>query len=354
EFEFESDENITELEGTATNKNLNYRALLNHRRERKLSGKFGFSGFTRDFESVGAEAPAPRTKQISNAVFALERIDFEHFAIQFGGRVEHNRYRPEGGLLSRTFLGFSGSTGILYRPWSGGSFVANYQHSFRAPALEELYNNGPHPGIVVFDIGNPNLQSEQGDGIDVSFRQNSERLRFSVGSFYYNLLNYVYTAFTGQIDSQSHLPIVKYSQGNSRYLGAETSLETKIVDSLWIDGKLDYVRAELTESGRPLPRIPPFRATVGLNWRYKSLFVRPEIIMAASQSRVFDNETPTDGYTVVNVKAAYTLFRGRTAHIFSVSGNNLKNRLYRNHLSFIKRIAPEIGRNFKAVYTVRF
>ncbi|HEX9629857.1 MAG TPA: TonB-dependent receptor, partial [Pyrinomonadaceae bacterium] len=153
EFEFESDENVTELDSIATNKNLNYRANFNHRRHGHGSGTFGFSGFTRDYESVGAEAPAPRTRQRSFAVYGLERVDFERVGFQFGGRVEQNGYSPAGSFRKRNFLGFSGSAGMRLALWNGGSFVANYQHSFRAPALEELYNNGPHPGILVFDVG---------------------------------------------------------------------------------------------------------------------------------------------------------------------------------------------------------
>jgi len=107
--------------------------------------------------------------------------------------------------------------------------VANYQHSFRAPALEELYNNGPHPGILVFDIGNPNLKAEQGDGIDVSLRHNSERLRLESSVYYYNFSNFVFTSFTGVTDPGSHLPIVDYAQGRSRYLGAEASVEARLV-----------------------------------------------------------------------------------------------------------------------------
>ena len=172
EFEFESDENVTELESTATNKNFNYRANLNHRRYGRLTGTFGLSGFTRDYQSIGAEAPAPHTKQHSFAVFALERVDFERIGFQFGGRIEQNGYNPEGNFRKRNFVGFSGSAGMRVPLWTGGSFITNYQHSFRAPALEELYNNGPHPGILVFDIGNSNLNSEQGDEVDFSLRYN--------------------------------------------------------------------------------------------------------------------------------------------------------------------------------------
>ncbi|MFM9902944.1 MAG: TonB-dependent receptor [Pyrinomonadaceae bacterium] len=354
EFEFETDENVTELEGTATNKNFNYRAFFNHRRRGKLSGTFGFSGFTRDFESIGAEAPAPRTKQNSFAAFALERFDFERIGFQFGGRVEQNGYNPAGGLRNRNFLGFSGSAGVRVPLWTGGSFVANYQHSFRAPALEELYNNGRHPGIGVFDIGNPNLNPEQGDGVDFSLRHNSERFRLAVGGFYYNLRNYVYTAFTGMTDPGSNLPIIEYSQGNSRYLGAEATLDAKLVETLWFSGKLDYVQATLIDFSRSLPRIPPLRSTLRLDWRYKSFNLRPEIVLAARQDRIFDNETPTAGYAVFNLNGSYTFFKGRSLHTLIVSGYNLNNKLYRNHLSFIKNIAPEIGRGVKFTYALRF
>lgn len=354
EFEFESDENVTEFEGFAINKNFNYRANFNHLRRGKFSGTFGFSGFTRDYESTGAEAPAPRTKQNSFAVYGLERIDFERVGFQFGGRIEQNGYKPEGNLPNRNFVGFSGSAGVRVPLWEGGSFVTNYQHSFRAPALEELYNNGPHPGILLFDIGNPNLEAEQSDGIDLSLRHNTERVRLTGGFYYYNLRNFVFPAFTGVIDEDSNLPIVNYTQGNSRYFGMEAQLEAKIFRALWLNGKIDYVRAELTDLNKPLPRIPPLRGTLGLDYRYRNFSVRPELILAGRQDRVFDFETPTAGYAVFNVNASYTFVRKNTAHIFSVSAYNLTDKLYRNHLSYLKQIAPEIGRGVRFSYTMRF
>lgn len=354
ELEFESDENVTELEAVATNKNFNYRANFNHRREGRLSGTFGFSGFTRDFLSVGAEAPAPRTKQHSFAAYGLERVDFERVGLQFGGRVEQNGYNPEGDFRDRNFLGFSGSAGVRVHLWTGGSFVTNYQHSFRAPALEELYNNGPHPGILTFDIGNPNLNAEQGDGVDFALRHDSEGLRLEGSVYYYNIRNFVFQAFTGRTVEESNLPIINYAQGTSRFIGAEASVEAQLIRTLWFNGKIDYVHAELTAGDKPLPRIPPLRGTVGVDWRYRAWSIRPELIMANRQDRVFDNETSTAGYAVFNLSGSYTFVTGRVAHIVSVNGYNLGDALYRNHLSFIKNIAPEIGRNVRLNYSLRF
>ena len=354
EFEFESDENVTELESLATNKNFNYRANFNQQRRGKVSGTFGFSGFTRDYEAIGAEAPAPRTRQNSFAGYALERVDFERVGFQFGGRIEQNGYDPEGDFRDRNFVGFSGSAGVRIPLWAGGSFVANYQHSFRAPALEELYNNGPHPGILVFDIGNPDLNPERGDGIDLSLRHSSERIRVGASVYYYSLRNFVFTAFTGQTDEASHLPIVNYAQGSSRYIGTEASVEAGVLRALWFNGKVDYVRAELTDLDKPLPRIPPLRGVLGLDWRHKALSVRPELVLANRQDRVFDSETPTAGYAVFNLNASYTFVTDRAAHVISVNGYNLGDTLYRNHLSFIKNIAPEMGRGARLSYSLRF
>jgi iron complex outermembrane receptor protein len=354
EFEFESDENVTELESLATNKNFNYRATLNQKRLRKLSGTFGVSGFTRDFVSIGAEAPAPRTKQHSFAVYALERLDLEKVGFQFGGRIEQNGYNPEGDFRDRNFVGFSGSAGVRVPLWSGGSLVANYQHSFRAPALEELYNNGPHPGILTFDIGNENLNAEQGDGIDFTLRHNTNRVRMETSVYYYNIRNFVFTAFTGQTDRGSNLPIIRYEQGTSRFLGTEGSLELRMLGSLWFEGKADYVRAELVDENKNLPRIPPLRGILALEWHHQAFTLRPEMVMVNHQTRVFDNEAPTAGYAIFNVNASYTFVTTRIVHVISLNLHNLGDTLYRNHLSFIKTIAPEIGRSVRLNYTLRF
>lgn len=354
EFEFESDENKTELDSIATNKNFNYRANFTHRRRGKLSGTFGFSGFTRDFLSVGAEAPAPHAKQRSFAVYDLERLECEKIGFQFGGRVEQNGYNPQGNFRDRNFLGFSGSAGMRVPLWTGGSFVVNYQHSFRAPALEELYNHGPHPGILTFDIGNQNLNAENGDGLDLSLRHNTARVHFESSVYYYNIRNFVFTDFTGQVDPTSNLPIIRYAQATSRFVGTEASVEARVLPTLWLDAKMDYVRAELITANKPLPRIPPLRASVGFDWRYKSFIVRPEMVMVSRQDRVFDNETSTAGYGILNLMASYTFVTKRVAHVVSLNGQNLTDKLYRNHLSFIKAIAPEMGRSVRLVYAMRF
>jgi iron complex outermembrane receptor protein len=230
--------------------------------------------------------------------------------------------------------------------------VANYNHSYRAPALEELYNNGPHLGNLTFEIGNPDLKRERGDGLDLSLRHSGDRLRAQANFYYYNLRDFVFLAPTGEVEDG--LIAAQYRQADSRYAGTELGLDFALHPNLWVNLGLDAVDAELKESRTPLPRIPPLRGRFGLDMRYKGLSVRPEMVVTDEQDEIFPTETRTAGYAVFNLRASYTLGQQHAAHIFAVNAFNLGNRLYRNHLSFIKELAPEIGRGVRFSYTVRF
>lgn len=336
------------------NKTWSYRALAEQKRKGRYSGTIGISGFRRDYTVVGDEALVPPTTQDSFSAFALEQIDFSRIAFQFGARVERNAYDTLASAerRNRAFTGFSGSAGLRVPLWVGGSFSANYTHSYRAPSLDELYNFGPHPGNLTFEIGNTDLKRERGDGVDLSVRHSAERFRGEAHYFYYHLADFVYLAPTG--DLEGGLRVADYRQGNSRFQGTEFDLGIGLYRALWLNAGLDYVNAELKANHLALPRIPPLRARLGFDWQYKDFRLSPELIMARDQERIFTTETRTPGYGIVNLLAGYTFATEHAAHIFSVNGFNLGNKLYFNHLSFIKDIAPEIGRGVRFSYTVRF
>ena len=54
------------------------------------------------------------------------------------------------------------------------------------------------------------------------------------------------------------------------------------------------------------------------------------------------------------LKASYTYVQQHLSHLFAVNVFNRGDRLYRNHSSFIKDLAPEIGRGIRFTYMVRF
>jgi iron complex outermembrane recepter protein len=340
-----------ELGTTFNNKQYTYQFAADHRAGDRLTGTLGFYGMHRNYLTVGEEAITPPTEGNVVAVFGLEELSFNRFKLQFGGRLEDTRYDPTGAEKT-TFTGVSASTGIHVPLWQNGAFVMNYTHSYRAPALEELYNNGPHPGNLVFEVGNPGLDRERGAGIDASLRHVAERIRAEANFYYYNMKDFVFLDVTDEIEDG--LPIAFYRQGDTKYTGTELVLNAGLHPNLWLDLGLDYVRAELKDTNTPLPRIPPLRSHIGIEGRYRGLSVKPEVIMADKQDRVFVNEDPTAGYATFNLNASYTLPARHFSHHFAFTAFNLGDRLYRNHLSFIKSIAPEIGRGVKFTYSLRF
>lgn len=340
---------------TFRNKVNSIRGMFEQKKYGKLTGRFGFDAYRRNFSTIGDEilVDGP-VRQDEFSFFGLEEFSFERLTLQVGGRVERNAYDPSNpSFLDRSFTGFSGATGAKFRLWTGGLFVANYSHGFRAPALEELYNNGPHDGSLLFERGSQTLRPEVSNGIDLSLRHQNARFKAEANFYYYAFKNFVFLAPTGAFDPGSGLEFADYLQQNSRFTGTELSLDVTAHQYLNIISGVDYVNAQLS-TGQPLPRIAPLRAHVAFDIHRGNFTVRPEFVAVARQDRIFTNETETAGYGTVNLTASYIIPTKHTANVFSVNAYNLNNKLYYNHISFIKDISPEIGRGIRLSYTVRF
>ena len=91
-----------------------------------------------------------------------------------------------------------------------------------------------------------------------------------------------------------------------------------------------------------------------MDWLRGAFNLRPELILSNRQWQIFPTETPTAGYAVVNLTANYTIATQHVAHMFGVNVFNAGDRIYLNHLSFIKELAPEIGRGVRLSYTVNW
>ena len=361
------------------NTQFTYRGVFEQQESGPLSGSFGFWGLNRDYSATGEEALSPPTTQNGFAVFALQVLDFENYKLQFGGRVETQRYNPsfaargdgghghggdahghgeddhEEGLpdaVERTFTGASASVGIHADTWRNGAFVANYSHSYRAPSLEDLYNYGPHAGSLAFEIGDPTMDAETGDGIELSLRHEDDQVHGGLSFFYYGFRNFIFPFAPGE--RLDDLQVIEFTQRDARYAGAEAEFGFRLHRALWLDLGMDMVDAQDTNTGTPLPRIPPLRGKIGLDLNVGGWRINPELIVASEQNQTFTDETRTPGYSVVNLKASYTVAQQHVAHQFAVKVFNIGDRFYRNHSSFIKDLAPEIGRGVRLTYILRF
>ena len=183
-------------------------------------------------------------------------------------------------------------------------------------------------------------------------RQQAGRVDGEVNLFYYDFRNFVFPFATGE--EEDGLPVVHFVQRDSRFNGAEARIGIGLSQDLRLNLGMDFVDAKATLTGTPLPRIPPLRGRVGIEYQRRGFSIRPELLLADRQGQTFDLETPTAGYAVVGLRAAYTIPTGGAIHQLSANVFNIGDQLYRNHSSFIKDLAPEIGRGVRFSYIARF
>lgn len=370
-----------ELEGDEigtrfTNNTTEGEVLVGHRAVGLLKGSVGGWVLDRAFDAQGAEALSPAIDQRAFAGFIYEELTWPHVTVQFGGRVDHTTYDPAVGL-ARDFTEFSGSAGLLLRPAAANDTVTiafSLARAARNPALEELYFFGDHLGNFAFEIGNPTLSSEKGIGFDASVRWRTARASGEV-TFFRNAINdYIFRnpisaeEFAAREDEfgdrfpdrdieggfETELQRIEFAARDSTLQGIEAHTDVTIVPQLIAEVGIDYVRGWLRDTDDPLPRIPPFRVRTGLRYQYNAFQVGGEVIRAAEQDRIFGEETPTEGYTIGKLFASYSFQTGAATSTITARLENVADELYRNHLSLIKDLVPEMGRNFKLLYNVRF
>ncbi len=351
-----------ELEGTEigtvfTNDSWEGRVELLQNRIGSLSGSVGFQALSRDFEAVGEEAFVPPTQTDSQAVFAFEEVERGAWRLQFGARYERQDVTAETeGINDLSFDALSGSFGIVYQPGQDYSLGISLSRSTKLPNAEELFSNGPHIATNAFEIGDPNLDEETSLGLDVTLRKVSGPLTGEITFFANRFDDYIFEQATGE--EEDGLPVFRYVQRDAEFRGAELSGVWELFhgepNHLDVEVGADFVRAELRDTGEPLPRIPSRRYRLGLHYQGDRFQGRIEGIRAEEQDRVSQFELPTEGYTLLNATLGYRFFASRAIYDVLLRGTNLTDEEARNHVSFLKDLVPMPGRDISLALRVAF
>jgi len=372
--------------GTAfKNDTMEVELMGSHRAAGRLKGSIGGWVLDRSFDARGAEALSPAVDQSGFAAFLFEEVTWPHVTFQFGGRVDRTRYSPAG-ESERDFTNISGSVGLLFRPEAADdrlTLAASLAHAARPPALEELYFFGVHHGNFALEVGNPNLTSERALGVDLSLRWRGSRASGEITYFRNDINDFIFRnildeeefeereeefvarfggrepaghehAEGGEAESEEELAIIEFVGRDSVLQGVEAHADVSLTSRVFLEVGADYVRGAVKGSDHSLPRMPPLRVRGGLRYQYSAFQAGGEVVAAATQDRVFGAEAPTDGYTLLKLFTSYSFQTGAATNTITARLDNVTDELYRNHLSLIKHLVPEMGRNVKVLYNVRF
>lgn len=377
-----SDYDHTEFEGPAPGtqfliEGYNGRVELLHEKIGPFEGAFGVESQGTDFSALGAEAFLPPVETRVNSLFFFEELPIDKFRLQFGARYDHQtndtQFSPGFGPgVGRDFDAFSTSAGIVYNPVEDYAVAVSLAYTQRPPTYVELFANGPHVATSTFEIGDPNLGTENSLSLDVSLRKKSGRVTGSISGFYYRFSDFVSLQPTGGVDPVDGLPIFVYQPIGANFYGGEIETTFHLLapveatptgdaapapasdQRLDLILRADYVHAEDRKTGEPIPRIPPFRMSAALDYAKGPFSARLEGQYAASQDRHANFELPTDGFFLVNASVSYDLKLGGLDTTFYLRGNNLTNEEARQSTSFLKDVAPMAGRGVIAGLRTEF
>lgn len=309
-------------------------------------GAFGVQLRDREFSALGEEAYVPPTDSQSVGLFLVEEREFDKWRVEVGGRVETQDQDPLG-FASQSDTAFSASAGLVRKLDEAQSLGVNVTRAQRMPDIEERYSNGPHLATLQYEIGNPALDTETANNIDLTWRKAGEGLRWTVNLFYNRVNDFIYLDLTGaELDE---LPVAVYTQDDAVLRGYEFELIAPLHrdgDRNW-DLRVfsDYTRGTLVDGGN-LPRIPPLRYGVSLDYTSTDWTVGVQGTRYQSQEETATFELPTEAYTMLDASISYRIFAHHADWNVFLRASNLLDEEARRHTSFLKDLAPLPGRNF--------
>ncbi len=205
-------------------------------------------------------------------------------------------------------------------------------------------------------MGNPDLVNEIGRSFDAALIVTEGPVTGQLAGYVNSFDDFIVLVPTDS--TADGLTVAEYEQDDARFYGFELSLKVSILhrpgNHLALTGFSDYVRAEATQTGEPLPFIPPLRWGGGALWEVDRWRAAVDVRRTEEQTRVAAFETPTPGYTFLNASVSYAFFTGRLVHEVTLRGTNLTDREARNHVSLLKDIAPLPGRDIRLTYRLLF
>lgn len=261
--------------------------------------------------------------------------------------------------FAKNWVSASGLLGVTINPTDEWNVKLNASTGFRAPNLAELSSNGLHEGIFTYEVGDPNMKSEQNINTDLGVAYNSDWISFSVSAYYNRFFNYIYLQPTG--GDFYGFPIFNYKQQNAQLYGGE--FEWELTPQGILQGLQWSINAATivgkTADGRYLPYIPATKTGTELKYlhditnKVKKVFGSVGFNYVFEQNHPAPYETSTPGYYLLNASVGANFVFKKGGLNISVTGNNLLGAKYFDHLSRFKNYGIyNIGRNVVVNFSI--
>ena len=316
-------------------------------------GKFetivGLQGMNQVNTNYGEELLIPDATTNDVGVLATSHIHFETFDVQLGARFD-NRNININNSIKKQYNSINGAAGIKASLLKNTVVRLNLASGFRAPNLSELASNGTHEGTNRYEIGNIALKNEQNFQSDLALEYNNKHFEVFANGFYNHINNYIFLAPNGETIDDT--PVYNYLQSDARLYGGEFGLHLHPhpLDWLHVESSFETVIGQ-QENKDYLPLIPANSLTNTLrvefeNTTFTKSYAFVKLKSTFLQSNISAFETTTPSYTLLSAGFGTTVSLFNNPLQISLSGTNLTDKVYINHLSRLKsEDIANMGRN---------
>jgi len=359
---------------TLTTQSLDVR--LQHLPVYGLDGKIGLQlkrqGNVRS--SVGFLIPDFRS--YSSGLYAIEKKEFGSISAEAGIRLDYHWIRSYSvrspRIEGRTddFIQPSGAIGLVWN--IDPSFKANLTlgTAWRPAGINERFSYGVHHGTAQFEIGDPDLKSEQSINAEIGFEWESDLggIRFSAYNSW--IKDFIQLRPDGTIVStiRGAFPQYGYQQYNALMRGLELSLHYHPVEWYETGVKGSILFGEHRELDEALYMMPAPSATWINNiafadnaWtKQNTLQLGGKIVSRQTRypalvaTEAYREPAPPPGYVLLDLGFSTIIKGPKQEWNLSMDLKNVLNTKYRDYLSRFRYLIDEPGRNLVIRMTIPF
>jgi len=290
----------------------------------------------------GSGVVIPDTKTDKFSLFALEHKQLGDVHVELGARVDHQKVKVDSDQKDYSGTGVSASAAANWE------FAPDYKlsvvgsHQQRLPLAQELYADGLHFATNTYELGNPDLDKETSNNLELGLHYEGDKLDYHVHVYHNWFDDYIYGETVAQ---KGNLRGVQYTQDKARFYGTEAQAGYQINDMYKLSVFGDYVRGKI--EGENAPRVPAGRLGTKVEADFADGWSGlAEYYHVFNQDKIASYEDETQGYNMVNVGLSYanSIADNNAYRVYFKANNLLDDQVY-SHTSFLSNI-PQVGRNF--------
>ena len=312
---------------------------------------------------MGGYVFTPPTNSYAASLFSIASLNgWNGLEITLSARLGGAFFRPRESVVADkdaiedrnfTLWAFAAEFSQIVAP--GKFLTLDVFRTTRAPTIEELYNQGPHLAAYTYERGYHKLDAESGYGAELEFRDYGEHFNWRASTHITWFLNHLAPRATGDTNWSQLLPIYQVSGDDALLMGANASIETSTEQGFYAQAGASYVCGFYqNENWSDMPQIPPFKfhGEVAYIWQHVRVGINTEFALAQNRLDRYEQRTP--GYITFGALLEFHWALTLANYSIILRGDNLFNADVRNHLSRLKSVMPEKGRNISILAKVEF